>query len=569
MAYQALYRKFRPKVFDDVLGQEHITTTLKNQILNNNVAHAYLFSGIRGTGKTSTAKIFSRAINCVNNKDGNPCNECEICKGILSDTVMDVVEIDAASNNSVEDIRELRENSKYPPSKSKLKVYIVDEVHMLSKGAFNALLKTLEEPPKHLVFILATTEPQKLPATILSRCQRFDFKRITSYDIVENMKKICEDLDITIEDRALNLIARNSDGAMRDALSILDQCISFSSKEVSYDYVLSVLGAVNNELIFELTNNIIEKNIDNILDNIHNIVQSGKDINQFIKDLILHFRNLMIVKSSSNTESTINENMDIVEELKAQSDKINLGTIISYLNILSEAETQSKWSSQPRIILEVSIMKMINVIPEATVEDLLKRIDDLESKIKNGNFINNVSVNTSKTNNIDVGIKERQPGKSYNEKEELIEKTEKVSQNDIKQDNNELEEDVRIPNTDISFDYVSKEWSNILKKVKTEKIGLHALIMEGKPANLKNGVLTIAFDEGFGFHKDAVDKKENKESIEKIISDYLNSKIELKLIMASEIVNVQQEKIKSEDNSKELIEEVIDIFGEEVVEVED
>ena len=232
--HKALYRAYRPQNFEDVVGQQHIIRTLKNQIESNNVGHAYLFTGTRGTGKTSTAKIFARAVNCVQSKDQEPCNECEVCRDILNDNVMDVVEIDAASNNSVDDIRELRESVKYSPTKAKYKVYIIDEVHMLSQGAFNALLKTLEEPPSYVIFILATTEPHKIPATILSRCQRFDFKRVTVKDMTDRMKKICNEENIEVEEKALNLIARNSQGALRDALSILDQCISFSYNKIEY-----------------------------------------------------------------------------------------------------------------------------------------------------------------------------------------------------------------------------------------------------------------------------------------------------------------------------------------------
>ena len=236
--HKALYRVYRPQKFEDVIGQEHITKTLRNQIDSDNIGHAYLFSGTRGTGKTSTAKIFARAVNCLDSIDQEPCNECEVCRDILSDNIMDVVEIDAASNNSVDDIRELRESVKYSPTKAKYKVYIIDEVHMLSQGAFNALLKTLEEPPSYVIFILATTEPHKIPATILSRCQRFDFKRVTVKDITLRMKRICTEENIEVEDKALNLIARNSQGALRDALSILDQCISFGDSKIDYKDVV-------------------------------------------------------------------------------------------------------------------------------------------------------------------------------------------------------------------------------------------------------------------------------------------------------------------------------------------
>ena len=257
--HKALYRVYRPQKFEDVVGQEHITKTLRNQIENNNIGHAYLFSGTRGTGKTSTAKIFARAVNCLESKDQEPCNNCDVCKDILNDNIMDVVEIDAASNNSVDDIRELRESVKYSPTKAKYKVYIIDEVHMLSQGAFNALLKTLEEPPSYVIFILATTEPHKIPATILSRCQRFDFKRVTVKDITSRMKKICSEEDIEVEDKALNLIARNSQGALRDALSILDQCISFGDEKIEYNDVVELLGTVNIEQLFDLAQYIINQ----------------------------------------------------------------------------------------------------------------------------------------------------------------------------------------------------------------------------------------------------------------------------------------------------------------------
>ena len=274
--HKALYRAYRPQNFEDVVGQEHIIRTLKNQIENNNVGHAYLFSGTRGTGKTSTAKIFARAVNCENSTNQEPCNECEVCKDILNDNIMDVVEIDAASNNSVDDIRELRENVKYSPTKAKYKVYIIDEVHMLSQGAFNALLKTLEEPPSYIIFILATTEPHKIPATILSRCQRFDFKRVTVKDMTARMQKICNEENIVVEDKALNLVARNSQGALRDALSILDQCISFGDNKIEYKDVVELLGTVNVEQLFELAKCIIEQDTRQSLQILNEFVIWGK-----------------------------------------------------------------------------------------------------------------------------------------------------------------------------------------------------------------------------------------------------------------------------------------------------
>ncbi|MGF7058475.1 DNA polymerase III subunit gamma/tau [Brassicibacter mesophilus] len=550
MAHQALYRRFRPKTFDYVLGQEHITTTLKNQIISNNIAHAYLFSGTRGTGKTSTAKILSRAVNCLNNEDGNPCNECEVCKGILDDSIMDVVEMDAASNNSVDDVRELREKAKYPPSKCRYKVYIIDEVHMLSKGAFNALLKTLEEPPKHLIFVLATTEPQKLPATILSRCQRFDFKRITVNDIVKNMNTICDEIGINIEEKALQLIGRNSDGAMRDALSILDQCISFAEDEITYEYVLSILGIVNNDLIFEITDSIIGNKADKSLELVDTIVQNGKDIHQFIKDLISHFRNLMIVKTSNYVENIIDGSEELISQLKEQAQKIELNSIITFLSILSDAENQSKWSSQPRIILEVSIIKMMNTPSVAAIDVLWQKINELEEKLENGAVIakQTKSISNTKSENKSIRI----------EKEDIVTQVNDNPKKEVPDYSNKAS-----VLSDISINKIKADWENILKRIKSEKISLHALIMEGKPTSFKNNVLSIAFGEGFGFHKDAIEKPDNKGFIQNIISSYLNANIEIKFIMDIDVSEKEDEK-----EGQALVDKAISIFGEDLVEIE-
>lgn len=552
MAYQALYRKFRPKTFDDVMGQEHITTTLKNQIRNNNVAHAYLFSGTRGTGKTSTAKVFARAVNCTNSHDGNPCNECDACKGILDETIMDVIEMDAASNTSVEDIRDLREKAKYPPSKCKYKVYIIDEVHMISKGASNALLKILEEPPKHLIFILATTEPQRLPTTILSRCQRFDFKRITVADMINNMQDILNEVGVKVDPKGLSLIARNSDGAMRDALSLLDQCLSFSGEEMTYDHILSILGVVNNDIIYEITDAIIGKDTDKALELIEHIVQNGKDINQFIKDLILHFRNLMVSKVSGNVENVIDETEEMIERLRKQATHIGTSGIINILKILSDAETQCKWSSQPRIILEVSIVRMLNESLGVETEDLAERIRRLEEKLENGI----ISRNT-------VSKKKSEPSAQINKSPQANDKkeTEKSSSVVVEESGNAIQ-------TDIDFNKIDEEWNNILKIIKSERIAIHALIMEGKPTSFKNNVLTIAFEDGFRFHKDAIDKNENKELVQTIINNCLSANVEVKFVMSEDITNIGEEKQDNEQEEK-LIQEVINVFGEDLVEVEE
>ena len=298
MEYIALYRKFRPLKFSEIVGQDHITRTLKNQIIAGRVGHAYLFNGGRGTGKTSAAKILARAINCLNPKDGEPCNECEICRGAISGSLTDIVEMDAASNNSVEDIRSIREEVNFLPTKAKYRVYIIDEVHMLSTGAFNALLKTLEEPPEHVKFILATTEPQKLPATILSRCQRFDFKRISEENIVKRLKIVCDKSNIEIEEEALNTIASLSEGAMRDALSILERCLQDGDKKIDVDKVKDLVGIPKATFVNKIINGIIEYNIEDVLNSIDEVIKEGKDINSFLWEMIKYTKDILVFKTS-------------------------------------------------------------------------------------------------------------------------------------------------------------------------------------------------------------------------------------------------------------------------------
>lgn len=548
MAFKALYRRFRPKTFDDVVGQEHITRVLKNQILNDNIAHAYLFSGTRGTGKTSTAKIFARAVNCIDNNTGNPCNACEVCRSILDDNIMDVVEMDAASNNSVDDIRDLKEKVKYPPSKGRYKVYIIDEVHMLSKGAFNALLKTLEEPPSHLIFILATTEPQKLPATILSRCQRYDFKRITVKEIVTTMKNICDELNIEVEERGLQLIARNSDGAMRDALSILDQCISFADEKVSYEYILELLGTVNSDIIFDMADSIIEKDLEKSLKTVDELIIIGKDIHQFIKDMINHFRNLMVSKASDKLNDIIDGTEETIERFKIQSQNIELSRIIAIIKLLSEAEVNSKWSSEPRIILETTIMKMLSPELDTSVDSLLARISNLESTVKRGKIVvEEKSQDTNTKRNIAKTVSKQVTKKEAIKIEE--DKKEKIIIN-------------KEINENIDINDVMKIWPDMMKKIKTEKISIQALLSEGIPHDIEGNTLYVLFKDGFGFHKDAVNKDDNKKYIENTLNNILSSNINIKFMMEDEVG-------KKEDVVDSLTKEVIDVFGEDIVEFEE
>ena len=393
MGYTALYRKFRPQTFAEMVGQEHITRTLKNQIIANRVGHAYLFTGGRGTGKTTSAKVLARAINCLNPKDGEPCNECEICKSAISGSLTDIVEMDAASNNSVEDIRSIREEVNFLPTKAKYRVYIIDEVHMLSQGAFNALLKTLEEPPEHVKFILATTEPQKLPATILSRCQRFDFKRISNEDIIKRLKIVTEESNIQISTQALNVIASLSEGAMRDALSILERCVQDGENSIDEDKIKELVGIPKITYIHSIAEAIIEYNIDEAMEAITTVLEDGKDLNNLLWEIIKYFRDILMVKT--NQKLTMYNETDLAN-LKNLSEKISKERAIHLISELSKLENDMKFSTQKLIVFQAGIIKLCdkgmeepnntntsgeNNLPGA---DIYARLDKIENYLRTG-----------------------------------------------------------------------------------------------------------------------------------------------------------------------------------------
>ena len=356
--YTALYRSFRPETFEGILGQEHIVKILKNQLKTKTTGHAYLFCGTRGTGKTSTARILAKGMNCLAAGEEQPCGVCANCLSIKDGAFMDVIEIDAASNNGVDNIRELRESVKYPPAVGRCKVYIIDEVHMLSTGAFNALLKTLEEPPENVMFILATTEAQKLPATILSRCLRLDFKRVPEKTLRQGMRDICGQMDVKISEAALGLIAANADGSVRDALSLLDQCISSGEKAVSRDHVIDILGTAGEEIFVEMTDLVIRHQVAEALLLLDRVMADGKDVRQFMKDWVAHFRSLLMTKFIKNPEDILNMSSENVERIRTQSEETDLAFINDSIIKLSQTLSDAKWSTQPRILLELCIVKL-------------------------------------------------------------------------------------------------------------------------------------------------------------------------------------------------------------------
>ena len=362
MSYQALYRQYRPKCFEDVIGQEHIVTTLINQINSGHIGHAYLFTGSRGVGKTTCARIFARAINCLRPVNGSPCGKCEVCKA-YDENNMDIIEIDAASNNKVEEVRDIREKVKYPPINGKYKVYIIDEVHMLTDSAFNALLKTLEEPPAHAVFILATTEAHKLPATILSRCMRFDFRLVTTEDIIKLLKKIFDKNKIEYDDKSVQAIATAAEGGVRDALSISDCAISFGKGKIDYDTVVNILGIGDKEQVATLVDNIIKGDLGEVLENINSAYLSGKNFAVFGKELTNYFKNLIVVKTCNNPDAILNQPKEIMDRYKLQADKISVDKLLAFMEKFSNIETDLKYSLSPKTLIELTCLECASFDP--------------------------------------------------------------------------------------------------------------------------------------------------------------------------------------------------------------
>ncbi len=526
MGYTALYREWRPKNFEDVVGQEHITTTLKNEILNDRIAHAYLFCGTRGTGKTSTAKVMAKALNCLNLQDGEPCNECEMCKKINQGLAIDVTELDAASNNGIDKIRDIIDDTKYPPQEAKYKIYIMDEVHMLSVGAVNAFLKTLEEPPKNVIFILATTDPQKLPITILSRCQRFDFKRIKQKDISDRLKKIVDAQSINYEQKSLDLISRVCDGAMRDALSILDQAIAMGENEIKYEDLVSILGLVTNEYLFDITDAVIDRSVEKTMVIIDKLVYSGKDMQLFIKDLIAHFRNLLMVKVTNNPEEVLDMSLENIQMVKEQGRKIRVEEIMRAIRILQDAEANSKASKQSRLYLELAIIKMCKIEYDTSNEVILSRINQLEESLKNGNI---QIVQGEKGNDASKNAHTNTGG--------AADSANVIRKGMIKpKDSSSTKENLEInPNSKLTIDDVGRAWTEILEQFKAKRaMIIYASIVTAKPYSFKGGIVTLEYDAMYAFNRERLQKAEYREVVNTVFSETLKEKVIVDYIVKQE-----------------------------------
>lgn len=555
--YKALYRKYRPKTFDEICGQEAVTASLKNQVKNNEISHAYIFQGTRGTGKTSAAKILSRAVNCLHPVDGNPCNECENCKQILNESVLDVVEMDAASNNGVDDIRELKEKVIYPPQSLKYKVYIIDEVHMLSKGAFNALLKILEEPPRHLIFILATTEIQKIPTTILSRSQKYNFKRISIDEIKENLKRVTELEGKSCDDEVFTLISKSADGAMRDALSVLDQLLTKNKEHINIDDAMEVLGISSSELLFSLSKALVEKNTSQTLFTIDEIYKEGVDFNTLSSQILSHFRDLLLVKTMEEPQKIIYTSH--LSEFQEIAGRVNLEDLLIIIGILKNLSVEIKYADNKRVVFEMNAIKICNRLIK---DDLILRVKALEDKVSNlsnnnylqNNFRDNETITSQNNfNNIKSKSKEitNQKENSYEEKpdEKGNESIEKSNQSAIIKNNGEVNEK---GDTSLSLEKIKSDWQKIVNELKSQKYsGFGGFIEFAELEKFHDGILEIVFQEEYNFYYEYCSNPDRKNILPDLLKNIYSRDIDVRIELKKSGID-KLEEIFGKNNIEEI-----------------
>lgn len=524
MAYVALYRQWRPQNFRDLVGQVHISRTLKNAISGNRISHAYLFTGPRGTGKTSSAKIMAKAVNCLNPLEGEPCGECASCLRINQGNAMDIVEIDAASNRGIDEIRDLREKVKYAPVESKYKVYIIDEVHMLTTEAFNALLKTLEEPPQHVIFILATTEPYKVPVTVLSRCQRFDFKRIGYRDIIGRLETICAAAQLVVSQRALQMIARKAEGGLRDALSLLDQCISFADGEITEETVAEILGTVGTDFMVAMAEAIAGQDLVVLLGLVDDLVKEGKDLRQFLHDLLEFFRNFLLVKLSRENEEAAGVPEYLFERLRARGELFSEQRLFAILQVLGEGESQLRFSAQPRISLEINLIKAAGfqeAVPAPMVSVAARPVFAPPKPV----------MPTAK------------PAAPL----AADDQTAAISQEPI------------VPGgQSVSLAQVKGDWKRFLEAVRKQRPSTHAYLVEGEPVDVRGRKILLVFKPNFQLHMQSLEQPNNRTLVEKTLLAVYGLELSVQGLLAG-----------SEDKKTDLVEEARALFGVDVVEIKE
>lgn len=546
--YQAIYRRYRPKTFTQVIGQDDVTNILKNQVNQNKIGHAYIFTGTRGTGKTSCAKIMARAVNCLNPIDGNPCNECENCKAIINQSTMDVVEMDAASNRGIDDIRELRDQVIFPPASLKYKVYIIDEVHMLTKEGFNALLKIMEEPPSHLIFILATTEIEKIPQTILSRCQRFDFRRIQREDIAKSIRLITDDLGVKIDNDATALIARAADGALRDAQSLLDQVLAFSDGEITADIVSASIGSADEVYVFNLVDEIAKKDENSSIDLAKKIIEDSGS-SELVNSLIQHYENLILAKVSPKNIQGVDE--EKVQKLISQSQGFDLSELSDSIEILLEADRKLKFSSQTRAI---GLMTIINLLRQVDRNMLISRIENLEKKL--GQLLGSDFTQVKNiSNNINTHISPKPNKIEENRKTENTSLNSQVTENLPKNQKSDIIDNNSSVNLGNGLNdlKIIEQWNIMVDEIISNKGFWGIWIKDLNIKSFENGVLSLEID---GSEKTKLNQaRSNLKELTQIANQYFNSNFKI-------LINeVYKEEENTEKNKKDLLK---DMFGDKL-----
>ncbi|MFV5318912.1 DNA polymerase III subunit gamma/tau [Priestia megaterium] len=563
MAYQALYRVYRPQSFNDVVGQQHIIKTLQNALVQEKFSHAYLFSGPRGTGKTTAAKILAKAVNCEKAPIAEPCNECATCRGITDGSIPDVIEIDAASNNGVDEIRDIRDKVKYAPSAVRYKVYIIDEVHMLSIGAFNALLKTLEEPPAHVIFILATTEPHKIPLTIISRCQRFDFKRISPEDIVYRMKEVLGSEELEVSEDALYEIAKASEGGMRDALSLLDQAISYSTEMVSLEDVLSITGAVSQAFIVKIVQAIFNENIVEALDSVESLIKNGKDPARFVEDLIFYYRDVLLYQASEENAYLL-EKAAVNEEFKELSSKMDSAFIYKVIAELNQTQQEMKWSNHPRVLLEVALVKLAqsSTSQESSLpyQDILQKMNQMEAELQQ---LKEKGIQVDHTAAQAVQTEKKQTRQSRSQYKTPVGKVNEVLKNATRQ----------------NLETIKRSWAQVLDTLKQQNKASHAaLLSNSEPVASSDQSFILKFK--YEIHCKMASENNNnvRDNLENILYTLIGSKREMVAIPESEWDKVREEFLQGQQSDGSsgqpqeedpVVAEAKKLFGEDLIEIQE
>ncbi|AZO93673.1 DNA polymerase III subunit gamma/tau [Halocella sp. SP3-1] len=569
MAFLSLYRKYRPDDFEGLIGQEHVVKTLKNTLQTGRIGHAYLFAGPRGTGKTSTAKVFAKALNCVKGPTIDPCGECPACQKINSGQSLDVIEIDAASNRGIDEIRDLREKVKFYPTEGDYKVYIIDEVHMLTKGAFNALLKTLEEPPENVVFILATTEPHRVIDTILSRCQRYDFSLITIKDIKKRLKYICQAESVTYHEGAVDLIARSSNGGMRDAISLLDQAISFTNGQLDENRLQEMLGKVDSTVLVDLFNKIVNKETAAAIELLNQIIDRGNALSVLLDDLIGYLRQLLLIKECGGKTSVLDLPEERIEELLQESNKVDISLLINFIEELTRIKKDFVFTEQPQILLEMGIIKLAALDQGDSLTALKSRIASLELALKElleGKRKARPPVSVDKQGGQEVKT-------VNNTKPSVIEDKSEDKKNVVKKKERDTGP-AENSNITITIEQVRELWPVILEKIKEKDISVQAYLLEGKPEAVIDNCLSIEFPEDKSFHKNAAARK--LDLVKKVITTVLGTDCQLVFkLRGEELAEAKKKELTEqesnngdrEDDRDDLVARVADFFEGEVIKV--